>query len=103
MTAFIYLRCNSGHYFTGSQLCPLDGWSANETSEAFVVATALVANGESLSVAALRAQGLTDETLARVIVIEFPFDRPPFELIAPDGYVIDGKWTPLLEAGLDLK
>ncbi|HEX9411371.1 MAG TPA: hypothetical protein VF986_06735 [Actinomycetota bacterium] len=103
MAAFLYLRCNGGHYFTGSSVCPFDGWSADAFDKAVLAAVALADRGVPPSIEALRDHGVPEETLARAAVFEFPSDEPAFEALDPAGYLVDGEWTPINRAGPELK
>lgn len=86
-----YLRCNGGHYFAASH-CPLDGWSSPASQELAAAVDELAQRGAAPSVEQLRTVGVSEETLARIIVIEFGSSWSAFELIAPEGYVVDGEW-----------
>jgi len=45
----------------------------------------------------LRLKGFDKEALDRVIVVEFGSDVAVFDGIIPAGYLIDGKFVPLLK------
>ena len=100
----VYVRCNGGDYFE-AQLgaCPLDGWSSPEAAEVAEVCRRLVQDGEDLSVARLRAAGVCEAALSRVIVVDFGAEEATFELLAPRGYILDGQWTPWADAPRALK
>lgn len=93
-----YCRCNSGHYFLG-ETCPLDGWSSSESQQLTEVVERIAKTGHELSLAELRKAGAREETLARTIVIEFGDGASVFEAIAPEGYVVGGKWKLLRDLG----
>jgi hypothetical protein len=96
MTTRAYTRCNGGHYFSGAR-CPLDGWSSAVAVELDCAVHRLAQSGQSLSVASLLEAGVNASSLARIIVIEFGSEASCFDVIAPEGYVIDGQWCPLTE------
>jgi len=94
MATFLYLRCNGGDYFTGSAVCPLDGWSGPGFAEAVAAAESLVKERFPLSMEELRLRGVPQEALDRGVIMEFLGDEAPFDAITPKGYVINGAWTP---------
>ena len=98
MTVRAYCRCNSGHYFEGAY-CPFDGWSSPESMELADAVARLSGAGSALSVGALCQVGVSNRTIARIIVIEFGCEASSFEAISPEGYIIHGTWRPL--ASLD--
>jgi hypothetical protein len=87
-----YSRCNSGHYFTGIH-CPLDGWSSQASVELDEACRRLEAAGHAISLATLREAGVSPCSLERIIVIQFGSDESAFEAVAPEGYVVGGKWS----------
>ncbi len=91
-----YARCNGGHYFQGA-CCPLDGWSSPASVELEAACRRLDQMGRRISLAALVEAGVSSGSLDRIIVIEFGSDAAAFEAVSPQGYVIDGKWSPLEE------
>ena len=100
----IYVRCNGGDLFDARlAVCPLDGWSSPETMEVTQVARRLDTPGEDVSLERLREAGLCEAALARVIVMEFGSEEATFDALSPDGYVLDGQWTPLRLAGTPFK
>src|SRR5207247_6670030 len=103
MAAFLYLRCNSGHYFTRSSVCPFDGWSAEGFDHAVLAAIAIADAGWDLSIGALRSRGVSDDVLHRTVILEFVSDEPPFEAIDPAGYLIHGEWNSIDRVGHELK
>jgi hypothetical protein len=86
-----YSRCNGGHYFSGTH-CPLDGWSSAASVELAAAAERLIRNGRVPSIEELRMAGVAEEALSRTIVIEFGTRASAFDLIAPEGYIVDGTW-----------
>ncbi|MFC7534590.1 hypothetical protein [Actinoplanes sp. GCM10030250] len=92
-----YLRCNSGHYFDGS-VCPFDGWTATGCAEFPLAVARLDQRGLAPSRALLAAEGLPDAVLSRILVMEFPDDCAVFEAMNPAGYIVGGRWTPLVNA-----
>ena len=93
-----YWRCNGGHYFCTSR-CPFDGWSSPELQALHDAAQRLVLNDISPSLAALRAEGVSDGALRRAMVVEFGSEEAVFDAISPDYYVIAGKEVKLRKAG----
>ena len=94
-----YVRCNGGDYFDARLgACPLDGWSSPEAVEVAEVYCRLVQDGENVSIDRLRTAGVCEEALKRVIVVDFGTEEATFELLAPRGYILDGRWTPWAEA-----
>lgn len=98
MAQVAYSRCNGGHYFRGSH-CPLDGWSSQASKELDKACQLLDDQGRALSVAALREAGVSPESMKRIIVVDFGCESSVFDLIAPEGYVVDGEWQELSEVG----
>ncbi|SRR5579885_3800000 len=98
MVVYAYSRCNGGHYFRGA-CCPLDGWSSAQSRELDAVCQRLSAAGRSVSVASLREAGISESSLARIIVIEFGSAASAFDALSPEGYVVQGRWQPLEELG----
>lgn len=88
----VYVRCNSGHYFEGTH-CPLDGWSSPASVEVAAAVAALGGQGIRPSIDTLRTAGLSTEAIERCIVVEFGNDASVFESIAPEGYIVGGKWV----------
>jgi hypothetical protein len=89
----VYMRCNSGHYFTGPvPSCPLDGWSCPETDAVFKAAQRMTAEGTTPTIERLRAEDISQETLDRTIIIQFGSDASAFEALAPEGYIIGEAW-----------
>jgi hypothetical protein len=91
-----YWRCNSGHYFS-KPFCPQDGWSRPYFQRLFEVAKEMEKSGENISIELLRLKGFDKESLDRVIVVEFGSDVAVFDGIIPAGYLIDGKFIPLVK------
>ncbi len=89
----VYFRCNSGHYFSGGS-CPLDGWSSKDWLQLRSAVLAAEAT-EGPGVKELRESGVSEDTLARLVVIEFGSASSAFDAIAPSGYVVDGRWLPM--------
>ncbi len=90
----VYRRCNGGHYFADA-CCPLDGWFSAETDEVLVAAERLIKAGITPSIERLREAGLGSDVPARTIVIDFGNEACAFDAVAPEGYVIGGRWIPL--------
>jgi hypothetical protein len=65
----------------------------------FEIVQEMEKKGDTVSIEGLRQKGLDEETLKRVIVIEFGLDGAIFDAIIPEGYVIDGKFIPLVQLG----
>ena len=97
----VYWRCNSGHYFsTGS--CPWDGWNRPWTYELMRVLEQIQSRNEIPSIEALRELGITQEVLNKVIVIEFGCrGQGSFDGFAPEGYFIEGRYSPTGNLGPD--
>jgi hypothetical protein len=94
VTTRAYTRCNSGHYFMG-EFCPFDGWSSRAAKELTKAAKSLMAPGRGVSLEELRRIGVSEETLARTIVIEFGSSASAFEAISPEDLVVNGETIPL--------
>jgi hypothetical protein len=103
MVVLVYLRCNSDHYFTGTSICPFDGWSAAGFEQAVLAVTAIADRGERPSIEALRQQGVPKQVVERAAVIEFLSDSVVFEALDPAGYIIEGEWVPMARAGPEHK
>ena len=101
-TTRIYIQCNGGDYFDGTA-CPLDGWSSPEVEEIANAAARVASMDRPLSVEHLRAAGLSEAALRRVVVIEFGDEQAAFEALTPAGYIIDGEWVPVRKVGRALK
>ena len=79
----------------------MDGWSAPGSEQLFEVLSELNAQAEDISMQKLKERGIPAETLRRVIVIEFAPGVPAFDGIVPEGYIIEGKFVPLMQLGLE--
>jgi len=90
----LYSRCNSGHYFEGTH-CQVDGWSSPAAAEIAEAQDVLRQRSTRPSIDALRALGVSEEAIKRCIIIEFGDKDAQFELVAPQGYVVNGQWIPL--------
>jgi hypothetical protein len=89
----VFMRCNSGHYFTGPvPSCPLDGWSDPETRLVFLAAERLIAAGVTPTIDRLRAEDISQDALDRTIIIQFGSDASAFEALAPEGYIVGEAW-----------
>jgi len=55
----------------------------------------LIGIGREISLGELRRAGVSEDTVRRTIVIEFGAGEFAFDAISPEGYVIEGEWTPL--------
>ena len=93
----VYWRCNSGHYFC-SLRCPFDGWGSPELLELHDAAQRLGSKGVSLAI--LRAEGVSERALRRAIIVEFGSEGAVFDAISPD-YYVGGKEVKLTKAGPD--
>ena len=102
MTTRAYCRCNSGHYFVG-EFCPFDGWSSKASRELTAAVKKLTAKKQVVSLKALREAGVSTNTLARCIVVEFGLSASAFEAIAPDICVVDGEAHSLCELDASFK
>ena len=99
-----YIRCNSGHYYSGSPDCPLDSWSSPQSHEFARAVEQLSQDGQEVSIQRLKDLGLSDEALRRVIVIEFGSEKSVFTCLVPEGYVLDdGRYVPITRGGWDFK
>lgn len=96
MTTRAYSRCNSGHWFQGS-CCPLDGWSSQASEELAQACQRLRETDRPISIATLLEAGVSPASLSRIIVIEFGSVTSCFDAIAPQGYVVDGNYSPIDE------
>ena len=84
-----FVRCTGGEYFIG--VCPWDGWHSPASEELYVAARQVAAECSDVSIPALSRAGVSTETLARTIVIEFGADAFAFNAISPEEFVVDGK------------
>ena len=99
-----YIRCNSGHYFSGSSNCPLDNWSSRESEELTNAIETVNRIGHELSVEAIQKQGVSDTAIERLIVIEFGSEDSSFMGIVPEGYIMEGgKYVSILGIGRHFK
>jgi hypothetical protein len=100
----VYMRCNSGHYFTGPvPSCPLDGWSCPETAAIFKAAQRMTAEGIMPTIERLRTEDISQEALDRIIIIQFGADASAFEALAPEGYIIGAEWRAMPAAPAALR
>ena len=60
-------------------------------------------SGELLSIAVLKRNGITQDVLDRVIVIDFGNERSSFDGFEPSAYFIAGRTVRLDEAGRDYR
>jgi len=95
-----YWCCNSGHYFSTLR-CPFDGWGSEQLTQLHEAAQRLLAKGLVLSLAALQAEGVSDDAIQSAIVVEFGSEKAAFDAISPDYFVVDGKTVSLIKAGSD--
>jgi hypothetical protein len=65
----MFVACTSPHFFRGSH-CPFDGWSSPYQAETDRCLEALRAQGLELTRANLRAQGLSLQALARIVIVD---------------------------------
>src|SRR5688572_6680558 len=84
----VYCRCTSGHYFVGA-VCPWDGWYLPGAERLRSDAENIAASGRDVTIRELRAAGVSDEILARTIVIEFGNDHSAFEATAIWTYLVN--------------
>jgi len=96
----MYWRCNGGHYFCALR-CPFDGWSSPELAELYAAALRLESKKLNPSLAAVRAEGVSENAVRRAIVVEFGSEGAVFDAVSPDYYVVDGKGVKLAKAGKD--
>jgi hypothetical protein len=97
-----YIRCNSGHYFSGGPNCPLDNWSSPQSREFAQAVEQLTQEGQEVSIQGLRDRGLSDEALRQIIVVDFGSVRSAFTCLVLEGYVLDdGRYVPITKAGWD--
>jgi hypothetical protein len=73
----LYFRCDGGDHHE-SDYSPLDGWSAPEAKEIASTAARLTSTGLSVSIERLRAEGISQTALRRLIVVEFGDERAAF-------------------------
>jgi hypothetical protein len=92
MTTRAYSRCNGGHYFIGAY-CPIDGWSSRASVELTAACQRLTASGRPISLADLLEEGVSSDSLRRIIIVEFGSEKSIFDAISPCGYVVNGKWV----------
>jgi hypothetical protein len=102
MTKRAYCRCNSGHYFVG-EYCPFDGWSSPASKELTDAVKTLAGLGRDVSVAELRAIGVSDSTVWRTLIVEFGTGASAFDALAPEQYVVNGEVKPPLKLGPSFK
>jgi hypothetical protein len=91
----VFFRCNSGHFYSG-ELCPWDGWSRAGLRQALDTIRRLQAEGRSVSVDVLRASGLGEDVLKRIVIVEFGDPEAVLEAIYPKQVVVAGEIKDLL-------
>jgi hypothetical protein len=96
-----YCRCIRGHYFTG-QVCSLDGWSAASAVELNAALRHFSSSDDELSIERLREAGVSEASLDRIVIVEFGPRATVFDLLSPEGYVIDGKWVDRVHFPIEL-
>jgi hypothetical protein len=97
-----FCRCTSGHRFLG-ECCPFDGWSSAASSELAAAVERLTSAGQAVSLASLRQAGVSHETLERTMVIEFGGAASSFEVLDPQGYVVNGEAKRTIQLGRAFK
>lgn len=98
----VYRRCNSGHNFAGG-CCPLDGWSSPKTDAVLIALERLTAAHVTPSIGNLQQAGVSEDALARTIVVRFGSRASTFDAISPEGYVVEGRWRPLVSMDANFK
>jgi len=101
-TKVLLIRCNSGHYFSGGKNCPLDNWSLDRYENLEKVLAQIEKDGVDISIEELKRRGISNDTLARLIVVDFGSVNSVFYGLAPEGYIgKQGNFIPLKQVGLD--
>jgi hypothetical protein len=102
MATRVYVRCSSGHYFSG-EYCPFDSWSSGAAAEVAETVERLRQLGKDITLAELKRAGLSEAALQRTIVIDFGNDGSMFEAISPREYCVNGQTKPPLKLGPNFK
>ncbi|MBN1122126.1 MAG: hypothetical protein JXJ17_13700 [Anaerolineae bacterium] len=98
----LYIRCNSGHYFSGGENCPLDNWSLPRYEELEEVIVQMETEGIDISIEEFRKRGVSDDILARIIIIDFGSVNSVFTGLVPEGYIgREGNFIPVNLASSD--
>ena len=97
----LYFHCDGSHIFNG-KYCPQDGVSF-WAEEILTVVERLERDGVELSVQALRAAGVPDAHLHRVLIIEFAGDSYEFDALEIAATQRNGTWEPHVEAVMFLQ
>lgn len=98
----LYFRCDSAHLFSGG-ICPRDGTIPPGGHAVWKAAHDLVQSGRDLSLNALRAAGVADAQLDRVMIIEFGSEREVFDELQIAATQRNGTWEPRVEAVIFLQ
>jgi hypothetical protein len=86
----IYFRCNSGHFFSG-ELCPWDGWSHPEVWKVLELSRRFATEGTAVSILNLRAAGVKEDAIKRIVIVEFGDPDAVIEGIYPKQVVVKGR------------
>jgi hypothetical protein len=87
----LYFRCSGGHYFTGFDYCPLDGWRVDGIAETRATFAETISRGELPRPGSIVAGPVRDELQPRVIVAQFGDPRRAVCGVAPMIYHHEGK------------
>ena len=83
--------------------CPLDGVTTNGIVEAERLAGLIWRTSDTLSIATLRSRGVSDDTLRRIMIVEFGSERAVFDAVEPSALVVHGKRVPLADLDAEFK
>lgn len=97
----LYFRCNGGHYFTGQNFCPFDGWTTSGVEGVRDAFEKLRLQGP-VTIEALRSHVVPPELLQRTVIIDIGDDAAAFDALAPEYYFLRGKMVPIFEVPLEL-
>ena len=97
----LYFRCNSGHYFHGTN-CPWDGWTMDGVQAAFELFARLEPHEAAVGLEALGPLDPSPELSRRMMIIEFGDEAAAVDAICPDRYMHNGEVVLWHEIGLEL-
>ncbi len=99
---YLFVRCDSGHYFRAQSTCPFDGWSCEGVDFAFQAFTELRADPMSRTIGGLREKGVPENVLERLIIVEFGSEASAFEALAPERFLRARREAPGQGVGREL-
>lgn len=82
----------------------MDNWSSPQSEEFAQAIEQLSIKGLEVSIQNLEELGVSEETIQRIIIIEFGSEKSSFPGFVPEGYMIDGEgYVPISKLGWDFK